>query len=306
MDAWDNWALNLGTSLTPTQLILAGIVCLLAILVGVLLAKKQARAYAPQHHDGGALATDNPHGLPTVRVYEYGDMRFLHLGTPTVQGSMRISKPFDIHLEYVQRMMGWLLFVDLDRVRDLQAMQLGLGAASLTKFCHVHLHMHTTAVELNPEVISTCRRSFLLPENNPSLHVMLADAADVVADAQWHSKIDALQVDLSDQDAIGPALDSVAFYACCKDLLTDQGCMSVNLFGRGPHLKNSLHNIAQAFGPAAVWTFKPTKSGNTIALAFRTPRQVDSQTLQAQAQSIQARWSLPAEKWVRVLAPLRG
>jgi hypothetical protein len=35
--------------------------------------------------------------------------------------------------------------------RDLTQIfyQLGLGAASLTKFCHVQLGMHTTAVELN-------------------------------------------------------------------------------------------------------------------------------------------------------------
>jgi spermidine synthase len=89
---------------------------------------------------------------------------------------MKISQPFEIHLDYVQRMMGWLLFTDLERVSQLRAMQLGLGAASLTKFCHKQLGMDTTSVELNPEVIATCRRSFHLPLDNARLQVLLADA----------------------------------------------------------------------------------------------------------------------------------
>ena len=33
-------------------------------------------------------------------------------------------------------------------------MQLGLGAAAITRFCHQVLRMRTTAVELNPAVIA--------------------------------------------------------------------------------------------------------------------------------------------------------
>jgi spermidine synthase len=39
-------------------------------------------------------------------------------------------------------------------------------------------------------------------------------------------------------------------------------------------------------------------------LAFRTPRPWNKETLHAQAQAIQARWPLPAVKWLKVLAPL--
>ena len=50
--------------------------------------------------------------FPEVNFSEHGDVRYLHLGTEWVQGSMLIDAPFDIELEYVQRMMAWLLFVD--------------------------------------------------------------------------------------------------------------------------------------------------------------------------------------------------
>ena len=39
-------------------------------------------------------------------------MRYLHLGTPWVQGAMRIDEPLAIELEYVRRMMVWMLSRD--------------------------------------------------------------------------------------------------------------------------------------------------------------------------------------------------
>ena len=44
--------------------------------------------------------------LPEVNFSDLGDVRFLHLGTEWVQGSMLMDAPFDIELEYVQRMMA--------------------------------------------------------------------------------------------------------------------------------------------------------------------------------------------------------
>jgi spermidine synthase len=278
--------------------------CVVAISIGVFLARKQTRTFSGQGSVGSDTETKGIGDLPNVTFFEYGDMRFLHLGTPAVQGSMKISKPFDIHLEYVQRMMGWLLFTDLNEVRHLQAMQLGLGAASLTKFCHAHLGMQTTAVELNPQVVAMCRLWFNLPEDNATLQVLVGDAAEVAGQEKWRGKIDVLQVDLSDQKADGPVLDSEAFYTDCKQLLTDNGCMTVNLFGRHANIARSVQKIANVFGKDALWSFKHTKAGNTILLAFRTPRIWDKQALLSQAQAIQVRWPLPAAKWLNVLAPV--
>ena len=45
-----------------------------------------------------------PAELPEVSVSDDGEVRHLHLGTPWIQGSMRIAAPFDLELEYIQRM----------------------------------------------------------------------------------------------------------------------------------------------------------------------------------------------------------
>jgi spermidine synthase len=241
--------------------------------------------------------------LPEVNFSDQGDVRYLHLGTEWIQGSMLLDFPYEIELEYVQRMMAWLLFVEPRTVAARHAMQLGLGAASLTKFCHRKLRMTTTAIELNPQVVAACRLWFKLPKDDARLSVVLGDAAEVVAHDHWRDRIDALQVDLYDHEAAAPVLDSEAFYRDCRRLLTEDGCMTVNLFGRSSSYERSLKRIREAFGADAVWAFRPTREGNTVVLALREPVHPTRAELADRADVVEARWGLPARKWLRVFKP---
>jgi spermidine synthase len=250
------------------------------------------------------MATSKTPVLPEVNFSDWGDIRYLHLGTEWVQGSMKLDAPFEIELEYVQRMMAWLLFVDGKNVANRHAMQLGLGAATLTKFSRKTLRMRTTAVELNPQVVSACRGWFKLPADDLKLRVVIADAAAEIRKTEWHGTVDALQVDLYDHEAAAPVLDSEDFYADCRALLTEDGCMTVNLFGRSSSYERSLEKIAAAFGADAVWAFKPTREGNTVVLAQRTASRPKREALAERGQTIQTRWGLPAPKWLRVFKPL--
>ncbi len=246
-----------------------------------------------------------PRELPEVHFSDHGDVRCLHLGaTEWIQGSMLMDDPYTLDLEYVQRMMAWLLFVPPTSVSKRHAMQLGLGAAALTKFCHKKLRMKTTVIELNPQVVAACRGWFRLPLDNDKLQVIIEDAEQAVQDSHWHGTVDALQVDLYDHEAAGPVLDGEDFYAHCRQMLTDDGCMTVNLFGRDSSYERSLETLARVFGPEAVWAFKPTREGNTVVLAQRTPLRPSREVLAERSETIQTRWGLPATKWMRVFKPL--
>ncbi len=242
--------------------------------------------------------------LPEVNFSEHGNSRYLHLGTPWIQGAMNIKEPFELELEYVQRMMAGLLFLKNASVSGRHAMQLGLGAASLTKFCYKKLKWTCTAIELNPGVLHACRGWFKLPEDGPRMRVIIADAAQEIQSHEWQGTVDILHVDLYDHEAAAPVLDSVDFYQNCRALLTDEGTMAVNLFGRTSSYEKSLSKMAEAFGEDALWAFKPTREGNTVVLAQRTPSRPKREVLLAQAEAIENRFSLPATKWLRVFKPL--
>jgi len=245
-----------------------------------------------------------PIELPEVSVSDDGEVRHLHLGTPWIQGSMRVAEPFELELEYVQRMMAWLLFADPAQVSKGHAMQLGLGAGAITKFCHKKLRVCTTAIELNPQVLAVCRQWFKLPPDGPKLRVVLADAAQEAKNPMWQGTVDGLCVDLYDHEAAAPVLDSAEFYADCRALLTETGSMTVNLFGRASSYERSLRSMAAAFGETALWAFKPTREGNTVVLAQRTPTRPKRMELAARAEAIQARWDLPTAKWLRAFKPV--
>ncbi len=246
--------------------------------------------------------------LAPATISEADGVRFLHLGTPWVQGAMRIAKPQQIELEYVQRMMAWMLLserlAEPEGATPGHAVQLGLGAAAITKFCHKKLRWRCTAVELNATVIGACRLWFKLPPDDARLAVVHGDAADHVADAARAGSADALCVDLYDHDAAAPVLDDEDFYRGCHALLADAGVMSVNLFGRDASFGRSAARIARVFGDARVAMLKPTREGNSIVLAWKGGALPPRELLAQRAERLESLYGLPARKWLKLLQNL--
>jgi spermidine synthase len=240
--------------------------------------------------------------LPGVTISEHAGVRYLHLGTIWIQGAMRIKKPQQVELDYIQRMLASLLWLPTEALQDGHAVQLGLGAGALTRFTAGALKMATTVVEINPDVVQANTLFFALP---PTAEVVLGDAADWLAQATPGS-VRLLHVDLYDHEAAAPVLDDVDFYAACRATLEDGGVMSVNLFGRDASFENSIVRIAQAFGADQVWSLRPTREGNTVVVAGRGVVVPEREALTLRAAAIEDRWGplgLPARKWLRMVRP---
>ena len=184
-------------------------------------------------------------------------------------------------------------------------MQLGLGAASLTKFCHKKLRMKTTAIELNPQVVAACRLWFKLPADDARLSVVLGDAAEVAAHEHWRGAVDALQVDLYDHEAAAPVLDSEAFYARLPQA-ADRG----RLHDGEP--VRPLVQLRPEPGEDRGGLRRRMRSGPSSRRARATPScwrcarrsSPTARTLAERAETIETRWGLPARKWLRVFKPV--
>jgi spermidine synthase len=243
--------------------------------------------------------------LPEVTLSEQDGVRYLHLDSPWVQGAMLVRSPQAIVLEYVQRMMAWMLWRPSEELASGHAVQLGLGAGSITRFCHSALRMdRVTAVEINPAVIAACRHGFKLPRDDARLAVLEGDAGDWVAAPGQRGVANVLNVDLYDREAAAPVLDSIGFYVRCREVLTTGGVMSVNLFGRASSFTDSAAHIASAFGRDQVWRLQPTREGNTIVVAARGVAVPGRDEMLARATTIERLYGLPARKWLRMVRPL--
>lgn len=235
-------------------------------------------------------------GHPPATITEFEGVRSLHLGTSWVQGAMRINRPDAIELEYVQMMMMWMLFVQQPR----RIVQLGLGSAALTKFCHQKFpDAQVAAAELNPNVIAICHEYFGLPPNDARLDVREMDALDFVMDPANHGTVDVLQVDLYDEEARGPVLDTPEFYQACADCLTPNGVMTANVFGDFINYDKNLQAMELAFD-AVVW-LPEVHDANIVVLAFKQAPQIDFALLYERAAGIKRRTNLPARNWVNGL-----
>jgi spermidine synthase len=232
-------------------------------------------------------------GHPPATTTEHRGVIFMHLGTKWVQGAMRIAKPDNIELDYVQMMMMWMLFEQHPR----HIAQLGLGSAALTKFCYRRFpEARVTAVELNPNVIDICGAVFGLPPNDARLNVIEMNALDFVLDPANRNSIDILQVDLYDQDARGPVLDTPEFYQACFDCLTPDGIMMTNVFGDFENYDKNLQAMAMVFD-AVVWVPEVNDS-NIVVIAFKNSPQLDFSVLHERAGEIKTSMNLPAKSWV--------
>lgn len=231
-----------------------------------------------------------------VTLSEQDGVRYLHFGTEWVQGAMRIRKPDWPELEYAQQMMACMLFIESPR----RIAQLGLGAATLTKFCYRQFpDALVTAVELNPSVIAICNTMFKLPLEDERFNVLEMDALDFVEDPENHGAFDVLQCDLYDATAKGPVLDTPEFYRACSDCLAPGGIMTVNLFGDHPSYNKNLKAMKFAFD--RVICLPEVHDGNVVALCFKNAPQLDSAALAARAAQIVAATKLPAKSWVKGL-----
>ncbi|MCL4747089.1 MAG: spermidine synthase, partial [Burkholderiaceae bacterium] len=152
-----------------------------------------------------------------ITLSEHDGIRFLHFGSPWVQGAMLLDAPEAIVIDYVARMMGWQLFLESPR----RILQLGLGAGALTRYTRARVPgAQVTVVECSADVIATARHWFALPREGRMLRVVHADAAEFLAqqrnalgkgegEGEGYAVV---QVDLYDTRARGPVLESVAFY----------------------------------------------------------------------------------------------
>ncbi len=224
---------------------------------------------------------------------EEDGFRYLHFGSPWIQGGMRIKAPYELVLEYPRQMMAVGLFYP-----DPQyILQLGLGAASLTKFCYRHTRAQVDVVEVSERVIAASHQWFKLPQEDDRLTVHLDDAKSFIGNRRGYDAADWLQVDLYDAEARGPVYDDVEFYTMCRRAMNKAGAVaSFNLFGS--IFEPSYEAISEAFD-GRVLMMPEMAEGNRVVLAFvGAPCPLNWSVLYDRAKHLREIWKLPSKKWL--------
>jgi spermidine synthase len=232
-----------------------------------------------------------------VEMSEQDGVRYLHLGSDTIQSAMRLADPFELVLSYTRSMMGFLLFNPAPR----RLVNIGLGGGSITKWMHRHLpQAEQLVLELDPRVIAIARQYFSVPEDDERLQILAADGAQWIA--QHPACADAILLDGYTGRSQAGELATDEFYALAREALTRDGVLVVNLWGNDRMFDLNLQRIERAFG-GQICLLPAEQRGNIIVFAFRQrPRETRWDALRERARELGERTGL---EFPRLLEGLR-
>ncbi|HZV97643.1 MAG TPA: polyamine aminopropyltransferase [Methylophilaceae bacterium] len=218
----------------------------------------------------------------SVDVSEVDGIRSLHLGTDTVQSSMRIKAPFELELRYTRGMMAFLLFSNT--VRNVLA--IGLGGGSVPKYLYHHVpEIKTRVIEINPQIIHIARSHFEVPQDDNRFEVVEGDGVLYLRENEAAAQ--ALMIDAFDSRGIPPDLCSQEFFDSCAAALTADGIFAINLWSSDKNFDVYLARIELSFNQRVL--VLPTGwPGNMVVFGFRrVPVDLRWSTLRERAKALE-------------------
>jgi spermidine synthase len=226
-------------------------------------------------------------GSGDIQISEQDGIRYLHLGSETVQSGMRLTDPVDLVLSYTRSMLAFLLFAP----EPARLVNIGLGGGSLAKWVHHHLRgTQQVVLELSPDVITCARSYFHLPPDDARLRVVPGDGASWIA--HHPDCCDVVMVDGYDGRSQAAELATPEFYANVARALHPDGILVVNLWGNDRRFDTYLQRIEGAFD-GQVCCIPAAQRGNIAVLAFRSkPTATRWDELKDRALRLQQRYAI--------------
>ena len=236
--------------------------------------------------------------LPEVGISESGNIRSLHLGTPTVQSAMNVDNPAELVLSYSRAMMAWLLFVEQ---LPQHITQIGLGGGSFVRWLAAYLpDVRQSAVDINPQVIAVARSLFALPPENEYFEIIEADGAHYIKTVRGGT--DVILTDGFDGEQIIDALVSDEYFADCRRALSEHGIFVSNWWQGDKRYPHFCARLRHAFD-GRVLAVPAETHGNVAVLAFQTAPVLLLDTLKKRAEQLSAQYGLDFK---RMLADLKA
>lgn len=233
-----------------------------------------------------------------IDISEEAGIRKLHFGEHDTQSAMKVADPYELVLTYCRCMMGFLLFADAPQ----KALLIGLGGGSIPKWFHRHLlQTQLTCVELHQQVLSVARSMFHLPEDDERLLVIVGDGAAHVWQMDEES-VDLIMMDAYSATGIALPLATTDFFAACRDRLTGNGVLAVNLWGSDKRFPEYRERLSKVFD-GRVLCLPARQKGNVVAFGFKCSQNNPQwERLAERAEKLKAEYGLEFDEFVSDLA----
>lgn len=189
------------------------------------------------------------------RVYQNWFYRWLTLGSPALQTVINRRTPTKPILYYLSALSL------MARNAPSDVCMLGLGGGGIVHLLAGNGDFNLYAVDISAEVIHIAERFFFL-DCIPNLKIIQSDAIDFLADSE--QLYPHLIVDLYDAHQFPPGFKQDDFFILCKQRVTNDGFLSVNIANINEH-RPLLELIKKQFASTLVIPVK--NSANLVVIA---------------------------------------
>ncbi|KAF0814582.1 Polyamine aminopropyltransferase [Andreprevotia sp. IGB-42] len=233
-----------------------------------------------------------------IDISEEFGIRKLHFGNDDTQSAMRVNNPAELVLAYSRCVFGCLLFIEPPR----EMLLIGLGGGSIAKWAYGNLpQTHITCVELHQQVVNVARSMFFLPDDDARLDVITGDGAAHVC-SMADGSADLIVMDAYSATGIAPPLATPDFFMACRDKLSGDGVLAVNLWGSDKRFQQYCDRLSDVFDGCFL-CLPARQKGNVIAFGFKRPLGDPKwEALTARAQKLEAQYGLEFTEFVTDLA----
>jgi spermidine synthase len=227
--------------------------------------------------------------MSSIRISEEEGVRYLQFDKHWIQGAMRLARPWALELDYTRVMMMALL-MSPDRAWPRSVLQVGLGAASITRFLHRNFpRTELEVVEIDPEVVLNAWQFFRLPEESARLNIEIGDGYRYMATSR--KRFDLILIDGFDANGSAGKLHTLPFYRLCRARLAGGGMMVTNLLSRRTRAMPNAEPIRKAFD-GRVLVMPPCDANTVVVAKVGSPVRSSFDALRASAERFRSRTGL--------------
>lgn len=227
--------------------------------------------------------------MSSIRINQEHGVRYLQFDSHWIQGAMRLARPWSLELDYTREMM-MALVMRPDRGWPRSVLQVGLGAASITRFLHRYKPKAALeVVEIDPEVVLNAWQFFRLPEESARLRIEIGDGYRYMATSR--RRFDLILVDGFESRGRTGKLHTLPFYHLCRARLNDGGMLVTNLLSRRKRVETNADPIRKAFDDR-VLVLPPCDANTVVVAKVGAPIRLTFDELRASAQSFRSRTAL--------------
>jgi len=246
---------------------------------------------------GGQLIYSTHDNYGPIEVIDFKQtLRSLHFGNATQQTGMFLYNPTILIHKYTQAMLTPLCWNTTENV-----LVFGLGAGAIPKYLlHFLNNCHVDAVELRPIVAQIAEEYFSLQLSHPKLNIYYSPAEEFLETTPSTRKYDLIIVDLfltnKKKDItvdIGSQIRSL------KSLLTNNGCISLNIIGSEYLNYSALNSLQEEFKSGLFMI--PVEKSNIILLATNN---LLPQENQINFTALEKKYGLPFRQYFNKIIPI--